>query len=183
MAESDLQRFINKVRQLQALVDSLDSVPGRRQQLAACQQHNQVVQLAESWGYDIGRRWGDSNQASRSDTANNLLAGSLPAPGQESHRLIQSGQNWRLELISSSAAASPLGHWYDQSEHEWITLLRGSASLRLRDPDQYLDLSVGDQLHLEAHRPHRVERTDPPPGTLWLALFWTPSASLYGSPP
>lgn len=176
MAESDLQRFIDKVRQLQSLVDSLEHVPGRREQLAACHHHNQVVLLAASWGYDIGRRWGDSNQPSRSDSSSNLLDASLPPPGQESHRLIQAGQNWRLEVISSLAASSPEGFWYDQSEHEWLTLLRGSAGLRLRDPDEYLDLSVGDQLHLPAHRLHRVERTDPPPGTIWLAFFWTPSA-------
>ncbi|HGY5554841.1 MAG TPA: Nif11 domain/cupin domain-containing protein, partial [Prochlorococcus sp.] len=78
-----------------------------------------------------------------------------------------------LELILSCSASSPEGFWYDQTDHEWIVILRGSASLKLKDPDAYVDLSVGDQLHFLPHRLHRVERTDPHPGTIWLALFWT----------
>ena len=56
MAEEDLQRFLSKVQQLNALVSSIDADPERRRQLAACSDHNAVVQLALSWGYSIGRR-------------------------------------------------------------------------------------------------------------------------------
>ena len=67
MAEEDLQRFLLKVQQLNALVSSLDADPERRRQLAACSNHNAVVQLALSWGYSIGRRWGEpSFEPSRS---------------------------------------------------------------------------------------------------------------------
>ena len=34
-------------------------------------------------------------------------------------------------------------------------------------------LSRGDQLLIAAGRRHRVEATDPAPGTVWLALFWS----------
>ena len=61
MAEADLQRFLRKVEQLNALVASLEEDPLRRQTFAACVDHNQVVQLARSWGFEIGRRWGEAS--------------------------------------------------------------------------------------------------------------------------
>ena len=82
------------------------------------------------------------------------------------------GPDWRLMRIESCAASSPEGSWYDQAENEWLTLMRGSATLQFKDPDEWVDLSVGDQLLIPAHRRHRLARTDPHPGTLWLALYW-----------
>ena len=173
MAEQDLHRFLDKVQQLQHMVDSLEEHPGRRELLAGCGDHNQVVQLARSWGFEIGRRWGEPDPIEQFPSDANLLARALPPEGQEQQHLLQAGSNWRLELILSCSASSPEGFWYDQTDHEWIVILRGSASLKLKDPDAYVDLSVGDQLHFLPHRLHRVERTDPHPGTIWLALFWT----------
>ncbi len=59
MPEKDLQRFLKKVDQLQKLVDSLEEVKGRRELLASCHTHDEVIALAESWGYQIGKRWGE----------------------------------------------------------------------------------------------------------------------------
>jgi len=59
VSEQELDLFIQKVLQLSELVDSLDKVPGRRELLSNCNDHYQVVKLAESWGYNIGRRWGE----------------------------------------------------------------------------------------------------------------------------
>ena len=53
MAQKDLIRFLDKVVQLQQLVESLESRPERRAQLASCSSHNQVVELAHQWGYEI----------------------------------------------------------------------------------------------------------------------------------
>lgn len=185
MAEVDLKRFLHKVQQLNALVESLDSDPSRRDALVACSDHNQVVQLARLWGYEIGRRWGESyptedgwvgsassDTTGGSEAIDHLLRSAVPTEGTERVRELQRGPGWHLDLIHSCAASSPDGFWYDQEEHEWLTLLRGSARLALQDPDQGLDLSVGDGLYLAPHRRHRVERTDPQPGTLWLALYW-----------
>lgn len=183
MAESDLQRFLHKVQQLNAMVSSLEREPGRRADLAACHDHNQVVKLARSWGYEIGRRWGESPEMTATRPGN-LLAEPLPASGEESVRDLQSGPGWRMQLIQSCAAASAEGFWYEQEEHEWLVLLRGSARLALERPAELLDLSVGDALYLAPHRRHRVERTDPDPGTLWLVLFWRDRvAESVGSPP
>ena len=59
MAEEDLKLFLRKVEHLTKMVDSLESIPGRRDLLVQCNTHEEVINLAKSWGYDIGRRWGD----------------------------------------------------------------------------------------------------------------------------
>ena len=59
MSKEDLQVFMFKVKQLNALVDSLQTIPGRKAQLEACESHEQVVSLAKRWGFEIGRRWGE----------------------------------------------------------------------------------------------------------------------------
>lgn len=82
----------------------------------------------------------------------------------------------RLERIHSNAAASPAGFWYEQEEAEWVLVLRGSARLQFEDESEPRDLCVGDSLLIRAGRRHRVVATDPAPGTLWLALFWSASA-------
>ena len=175
MAELDLMRFLDKVSQLQQLVDSLAREPYRREQLAECSNHNQVVLLARSWGYEIGRRWGESDASNR--MAENLLCAPTPQAGEEMERVLHSGNGWRLVLIASNQARCPEGTWMDQAEHEWVMVLKGSARLRLADPDRLIDLSAGDHLHLPPRCRHRVERTDPEPGTLWLALHWLDSGS------
>ena len=59
MSKEDLKVFMFKVKQLNALIDSLKTVPGRKAQLEACDNHEQVVSLAKCWGFEIGRRWGE----------------------------------------------------------------------------------------------------------------------------
>ena len=59
MSKKDLKQFLFKVKQLQELVDSLDRFPHRRDLLESCENHDQVVILANSWGFDISRRWGE----------------------------------------------------------------------------------------------------------------------------
>ena len=177
LAEKDLQRFLQKVDHLNGLVQSLRDHPERRQQLAACDDHNSVVQLARSWGFEIARRWGDEERAVIDRPPNNLFLGQGLEPGEEQESMLCQGRGWRLMRIESCAASSPKEFWYDQAENEWLTLLRGSARLQFKDPDEWVDLSVGDQLLIPAHRRHRLERTDPPPGTLWLALYWSVNSS------
>ena len=171
MSESDLLRFLDKVDQLQQLVRSLDCDSRRRQALSACSDHNQVVALARDWGFDIGRRWGETAADAHSD-GENLLSAPVADAGQEQHKRIQQGPGWHLDLISSNAFSNAADDWFDQTSHEWVLVLRGSATLELQDPYERRDLSVGDHLYLHPHRRHRLERTDPDPGTLWLALHW-----------
>ena len=170
MAEQDLIRFLNKISQLQVLAERVRNDSSSREQLAACADHNQVVQLARSWGFDIGRRWGERDHGPGGEA--NLLATPCPPPGDESTRVLASAETWRLLLIASNGYRSPDDAWMDQSDHEWVLVLRGSACVALQNPDRIVDLSPGDHLLLPPHQRHRVERTDPAPGTLWLAFHW-----------
>ncbi|MCP9848458.1 Nif11 domain/cupin domain-containing protein [Cyanobium sp. Morenito 9A2] len=170
MAEADLQRFLDKVRQLQAFVALSEADPALREALRDCSDHDQVVALAAVCGFSIGRRWGETDTPAVARTSN-LLAGPCPPPGQEQSMVLLERSGLRLERIHSCSAATPAGHWYDQSATEWVLLLRGSARLRFEDDPQPLELAVGDTLLISPHRRHRVEGTDPAPGTLWLALF------------
>ncbi|MDC0302969.1 Nif11 domain/cupin domain-containing protein [bacterium] len=170
MAEHDLIRFIDKVGQLQALVQSLEADPQRRDQLASCSAHNQVVSLAKSWGFDIGRRWGET--ATGTDQVDNLFQTPCPPIGEEASRELASGTGWTLNLICSNAFSSPAETWMDQSEMEWVLVLRGSAQVSFKEADAVMDLSPGDHLLIPPNCLHRVERSDPDPGTLWLAMYW-----------
>ena len=170
MAEQDLIRFLNKISQLQVLAERVQNDSSSREQLAACADHNQVVQLAQSWGFNIGRRWGERDHTPGGEA--NLLATPCPPPGEESTRVLASAETWRLLLIASNGYLSPHDEWMDQSDHEWVLVLRGSACVALQNPDRIVDLSPGDHLLIPPHQRHRVERTDPDPGTLWLALHW-----------
>ena len=170
MAEQDLIRFLNKISQLQSLAERVQQDSSCREQLASCADHNQVVALAQSWGFEIGRRWGEGDHLPGGD--DNLLATCCPQAGEESTRVLASAETWRLVLIASNNYRSPLSEWIDQADHEWVLVLRGSACVALQSPDRIVDLSPGDHLLLSPHQRHRIERTDGDPGTLWLALHW-----------
>jgi len=171
MAEADLQRFLEKVQTLQAFVQLSEQRPELRAALAACATHAEVVGLARAWGFEIGRRWGETEAGGPGDAS--LLGGPCPPAGQETTTVLVEGPGFRLERIHSCGAASPAGFWYDQEEQEWITLLQGSARLQFEDEALPRDLSRGDRLLIRRGRRHRVLATDPAPGTVWLALFWS----------
>ncbi len=170
MAEAQLQQFLEKVRQLNAFVALCESRPELLQALRDCSHHGEVVTLARSCGFEIGRRWGEEGSAAPGDA--NLLAGVCPPLGTENSSVLVETPQLRLERIHSCQAKSPTGFWYDQEEHEWVTLLQGSARLQFADPGEWVELNRGDSLLITPHRRHRVVATDPPPGSVWLALFW-----------
>jgi cupin 2 domain-containing protein len=170
MAEAQLQQFLEKVRQLNAFVALSEAEPCLRQALRDCSDHHAVVALAQSRGFEIGRRWGETDPPRKAEA--NLLATPCPPAGQETSVVLLNQAGWRLERIHSCQAASPPDFWYDQEEHEWVTLLQGSALLELEGEAVPLELCRGDSLLLPARRRHRLLATDPAPGTVWLALFW-----------
>jgi len=78
----------------------------------------------------------------------------------------------RIERIVSSGHASPPGFWYDQTEHEFVVLLQGTAAIGFRDrPD--VQLRPGSWLEIPARQQHRVLQTSQEPKAIWLAVFWT----------
>ncbi|MCP9785237.1 Nif11 domain/cupin domain-containing protein [Cyanobium sp. N5-Cardenillas] len=179
MAEAQLQQFLEKVRQLQAFVALSEADPALRAALRDCGDHHQVVALARSCGFEIGRRWGEppAGDGAGSGSAGegaSLVRGPCPAAGKEVTTVLLQTPQLRLERIHSCSAKSPEGFWYDQTEHEWVLLLQGSARLQFADEAEPRALACGEALQISAGRRHRLLATDPPPGTIWLALFWTP---------
>ena len=179
MAEAQLQQFLEKVRQLNAFVALSEADPVLRQALCDCGDHHQVVALARSCGFEIGRRWGeppagDGAEAGSAGAGDSLVRGPCPADGEEATTVLLQTPHLRLERIHSCSARSPEGFWYDQSEHEWVLLLQGSAQLQFADEAEPRALACGDVLLINAGRRHRLLASDPAPGTIWLALFWPP---------
>lgn len=86
----------------------------------------------------------------------------------------------RIERIVSDGHASPEDFWYDQEQNEWVLLLSGSATLSVEGEAgvELVELNPGDYLLLPAHQRHRVESTSLTEKTIWLAVFYSPSASL-----
>jgi len=173
MTAADLERFLNKIDQLNAFVALSERDDRLRQALTDCRHHNEVVALARQHGFEIGRRWGEP--APDPADAPSLLSGPVPPVGTERVEVLLHTPDFRLERIHSSAASSPPEFWYDQSEAEWVCLLQGQASLQFADDAAPRQLRTGDSVWISPGRRHRVLATDPPPGTIWLALFWTPA--------
>lgn len=78
----------------------------------------------------------------------------------------------RLERIVSKGHVTPEGEWYDQHQHEWVTILSGWARLVFAEDDDVL-LQPGDHLIIPPHKLHRVAETDGSRETVWLALHYT----------
>lgn len=81
--------------------------------------------------------------------------------------------NIRIERIVSHGHCSPEGFWYDQDEHEWVILLKGSAGLRFEDQSEIITMHPGNYINIEKHRRHRVEWTDSGQETIWLAVHYS----------
>lgn len=101
----------------------------------------------------------------------NNLFDNIPAQlPEELVSILQEASGIRIERIISHGHRSPDGFWYDQDQHEWVVVLKGSARLQFEDVD--LDLKPGDFVNIPAHKKHRVESTSPDETTLWLAIFY-----------
>lgn len=74
----------------------------------------------------------------------------------------------RIERIISHGHASAPDFWYDQDQHEWVVVLKGSA--RLRFEDALIELKAGDFVNIPSHKKHRVEWTTPDEPTVWLGV-------------
>lgn len=91
---------------------------------------------------------------------------------EEAVDILAHGRGMRIERIVSKGHCSPPGFWYDQSDDEWVVLLKGEAVLRFEQGDRTLHLGAGDYVHIPAHEKHRVESTAEDAETVWLAVFY-----------
>jgi cupin 2 domain-containing protein len=103
----------------------------------------------------------------------NLFSDIPPELEEELFEAILGRETFRIERIVSRGHSSPAGFWYDQNEHEWVILLKGSAVLRFEDHSENVTLNPGDYINIEKHRRHRVESTDPKQDTIWLAVLYS----------
>ena len=60
MGKKDYERFLYKVDQLNQLVKLIDSSPEKYQLIIRCETHDDVGEIAKKWGYEIGKRWGET---------------------------------------------------------------------------------------------------------------------------
>ncbi len=60
MSKKDYERFIYKIDQLNQLIELINHSPEKYKLITSCRTHDEVVELAKQWGYEIGKRWGDS---------------------------------------------------------------------------------------------------------------------------
>ena len=60
MTKADYERFLYKIDQLNQFVELIKNSPEKYQLIISCKTHDDVVELAKQWGYEIGKRWGES---------------------------------------------------------------------------------------------------------------------------
>jgi len=93
----------------------------------------------------------------------------LPCEKKEEFLTLLESESVRIERIVSNGQSSPEDFWYDQSEHEWVLLLKGAAHLKYGDGST-VALRAGDHLHIPARTRHRVESVSP--DAIWLAVHY-----------
>ena len=77
---------------------------------------------------------------------------------------------FRVEKIISPVNCELQQDWYDQTEHEWVHLIQGSAVLEFED--KTVPLAAGDSIEIPAHTKHRVLSTSSEQTTIWFAVFY-----------
>lgn len=100
----------------------------------------------------------------------NLFANMPASLPEELTTVLKEGDGVRIERIISQGHNSPAGFWYDQSESEWVLVIKGAA--RLEFEDRMVAMSTGDYIHIPAHQKHRVAWTTPDEPTIWLAIHY-----------
>tara|TARA_B100000579_G_scaffold374371_1_gene338568 strand:- start:108 stop:290 length:183 start_codon:yes stop_codon:yes gene_type:complete len=59
MSKKDFERFLYKIDQLNRFVEIINKYPEKHKLIISCKTHEEVVELAKQWGYEIGKRWGE----------------------------------------------------------------------------------------------------------------------------
>ena len=69
---------------------------------------------------------------------------------------------------------SPADFWYDQDDHEFVTVVSGAARLAWEDGSE-TELEPGGWAWIPAQTKHRISWTAPETATVWLAVFLPPA--------
>lgn len=97
----------------------------------------------------------------------NIFSGASAEAGHETFLTLFESGALKIERIVSHTHSSPAGFWYDQSEAEWVILLRGHATLEFAGGN-LAELKEGDYLTIPPHVKHRVKQTARQ--TIWIAV-------------
>tara|TARA_Y100001968_G_C19398404_1_gene739634 strand:- start:1372 stop:1554 length:183 start_codon:yes stop_codon:yes gene_type:complete len=60
MAKKDYDKFLYKIDQLNQLVEFINRSKNNLELITSCETHDEVIELAKRWGYEIGSRWGET---------------------------------------------------------------------------------------------------------------------------
>ena len=59
MSKIDYERFVYKIDQLNQLIKLIEKSPEKYKLFVNSKTHDDIVQLAKQWGFEIGNRWGE----------------------------------------------------------------------------------------------------------------------------
>jgi cupin 2 domain-containing protein len=97
----------------------------------------------------------------------NIYSGIANVAGQEEFLTLFENGAVQIVRIVSQSYSSPENFWYDQSEPEWVIVLRGAATLEF-EGGRFVEMKTGDHVTIPSHSKHRVHQTGPE--TVWLAV-------------
>ena len=103
----------------------------------------------------------------------NIFSDVSPKFEEEIFETLLERKTFRIERIVSHGHCSPKGFWYDQDEHEWVVVIKGSAVLCFDGINETVEMNPGDYLFIDRHVRHRVDWTDPEHETVWLAIHYS----------
>jgi len=95
----------------------------------------------------------------------------LPESETESFETLFSKTGVKIERIVSRGHRSANDFWYEQTEDEWVIVLKGGATLSW-EGEADTQMGAGDYAFIPAFKRHRVAWTDPESETVWLAVHW-----------
>lgn len=100
------------------------------------------------------------------------LYDAIPATlNEELFTTLLDSEQVRINRIVSTGQASPTEGWYDQTDNEWVIVLKGEARIELEE-EGIIELQPGSYLNIPAHKRHRVLWTSPVTQTVWLAVHY-----------
>ena len=60
MSKADLEKFLRKIDQLNLIAELIKKDSSRKKALSNCSTHKEVIELTNSWGFEISKRWGEN---------------------------------------------------------------------------------------------------------------------------
>lgn len=92
---------------------------------------------------------------------------------EEEFKVIAESNGMVIERIVSHGHTS--AEWYDQSEDEFCTVIKGAAELLIEGNSEPTRMNPGAWAIIPAHVRHKVTYTDEKEPTIWIAVKWKPS--------